>query len=640
MEIVKFKRSISLAEFANTFLPFGIILIAALLAAEFSPNLNLHRAIYAFWASTLLLIPAIYLYISLGKLAKSNNYWLLLWTFSFVAYLVHLFYEVFVISGNVKETFVAGGTAIATVKLILGFWWGLDIALAWFGDSSAKWIQIERIGINIYVGLSFLIVNLIFQEGLARTLGVILAIAIVVALLVRSQDPLNNQNIEDLPPGSFGLPLIGETIALAWDNHKFYRDRLQKYGSVFKTHLFGKPVIAFIGPEAFTFFLDQKYFTREKANPQPIQELLDWESLPLLDGEQHRDRKNLILQAFTPQAFDKYIPLIEEVATYYLKQWEQLGSFAWIPEYRKLSASLTNALFTGGVPGPTSEAVGEIIETFVKGFTSVPINLRWNGYGKALQSRDKLLALIDKAIAHHRHQPQQDMLGILLQTRREDGSSLTDEQLRREVLHLFFAAYGGIYISLTFLSMTLAQHPEMMMRAREEVNAHVPDGSLNMERLQDLVYLKKIAYEIRRFYPINAATFFAQAKQECEFQNYRIPKGWGAVGGIHTTMHLPQVFPQPEQFKPCRFAPEQFAALPENSYVPHGGGAPDSHRCPGEDLITVLIKVIAVHLLRKYNWELPPQNLELNCNLFPIPQDGLKVNFGLNKELLERKAVS
>jgi cytochrome P450 len=488
----------------------------------------------------------------------------------------------------------------------------------------------------------------VLSEGLARILGVILAIAIVVALFVRclttsryasTQDPLNNQNIEDLPPGSFGLPLLGETIALASDNHKFYRDRLQKYGSVFKTHLFGKPVIAFIGPEAFSFFLDQKYFTREQANPQPIQELLDWESLPLLDGEKHRDRKNLILQAFTPQAFDKYIPLMEDVTTYYLKEWEQLGSFAWIPEYRKLSASLTNALFTGGVPGPTSEAVGEIIETFVKGFTSVPVNLRWNGYGKALQSRNKLLALIDKAIAQHRQQPQQDMLGILLETRREDGSSLTNEQLRREVLHLFFAAYGGIYISLTFLSMTLAQHPEMMMRAREEVNAHVPHGSLNMEQLKDLVYLKKIADEIRRFYPINAATFFAQVKQECEFQNYRIPKGWGAVGGIHTTMHLPQVFPEPEQFKPCRFAPEQFAGLPENSYVPHGGGAPDSHRCPGEDLITVLIKVIAVHLLRKYNWELPPQNLELNCNLFPIPQDGLKVNFGLNKELLGRKAM-
>lgn len=637
MGIFKSKKKISLAEFANTFLAFGIILTAALLAAEFKPNLNLHRAIYLFWVSAVLFIPAIYLYILHGKSANKNNYWLLLWTFSFLAYLVHLFYEIFLVPDNIKATFAIHGTAITTSELILALWWGLDTSLAWFSDSSATWIEKQRIGVHIYAGLSFLVGTLIGQQGFARILGIILAIAILLSLLVQQHNTRNGRDSEDLPPGSYGLPLIGETIALAWDNHQFYRQRFQKYGSVFKTHLFGKPVIAFIGPEAFTFFLNQEYFTRAKANPQPIQELLDWESLPLLDGSEHRRRKKIILEAFTPQAFDKYIPLIEQTATYYLERWEQLSSFAWIPEYRKLSASLTNALFTGGLPGPESEVVGEVIETFLKGFTSIPINLRWNAYGQALQSRDKLLALIDKAIVHHRQQPQSDMLGLLLTVRGEDGSTLTDEQLRREVLHLFFAAYGGIYISLTYLSLTLAQHPEIMSRARQEVNQYAPSGSLNFAQLQNLVYLKQIAYELRRFYPINAATFFGLVKKETQFQNFRIPQSWGAVGGIHTTMHIPQIFPEPESFQPCRFATEKLASLPENSYVPHGGGARESHRCPGEDLITVLIKVMAVHLLRRYNWELPPQNLELNRNLFPIPRDDLKVKFGTYTENTKQK---
>ena len=635
MKIVNSTQPISLAEFANTFVPFGILIVVALLAPELTSNLNSNRSIYSLSASTALLIPAICLYIIPGKSQTKNNYWRLLWTFSFLAYLVHLFYDIFVVNGGIKETFVSAGTAIATSKLILTLWWGLDVGLAWLSDSQTNWIKLSRIGAHIYIGLSFLVTTLLLQGGFVRILGILMTIAIAICLLVRVKKTLNgkdseeNNDLKPLPPGSFGLPLIGETIALAWDNHNFYRKRFKKYGSVFKTHLFGKPVIAFIGPEAFTFFLNQEYFTREDSNPQPIKELLDWESLPLLDGNEHRQRKRLILQAFTPQAFDNYIPLVEQIAADYLKRWEQLGSFAWIPEYRKLSATVSNALFTGALPSPASEAVGEVIETFVKGFTSIPINLHWNAYGRALQSRDWLLDLIDQAIRQHREQAQQDMLGVLLTARGEDGTSLTDEQLRREVLHLFFAAYGGIYISLTFLSLALAQHPEMMARARQEVSQYVPDGSLNMARLQKLVYLKEIAYELRRFYPINAATFFARVKKDCEVQNFRIPQGWGAVGGIHTTMHIPELFPEPERFKPCRFAPEQSATLPENSYIPHGGGPREGHRCPGEDLITVLIQVMGVHLLRRYSWELLPQNLELNRNLFPTPRDGLKVRFGI-----------
>ncbi|MBW4688159.1 MAG: cytochrome P450 [Komarekiella atlantica HA4396-MV6] len=442
----------------------------------------------------------------------------------------------------------------------------------------------------------------------------------------------NGQDNENLPPGSYGLPLLGETIPLALDIHSFYRKRVQKYGPVFKTHLFGKPVIAFNGPEAFTFFLNQEYFTRENASPHPIKELLDWDALPLLDGDEHRRRKRIILQAFTPEAFDKYIPLIEQTAAYYLKRWEKLGNFTWLPEYRKLSASLTNALFIGKEPGPTSEAVGKITDTFIKGFSSVPINLGFNAYGQALRNRDWLLNYIDQAIAEHRQQPRQDLLGLLLSARSEDGSTLTDAQLRREIMHLFFAAYSGFYVALTLLSLTLAQHPEIAARARQEVKQYVPDGPLNMARLQKLVYLEQITKEIRRFYPINAATFFAQVKKDCEFQNFRIPKGWGAVAGIHTTMHIPQVFSEPQSFKPCRFAPENFAALPENSYVPQGGGSKDGHRCAGEDMITVLLKIIGVHLLRRYSWELPPQNLELNQDLFPTPRDGLKVRFGIDKQ--------
>lgn len=430
-----------------------------------------------------------------------------------------------------------------------------------------------------------------------------------------------------LPPGSLGLPFLGETLALAWNNHAFFRKRFEKYGPVFKTRLFGSPVVVFIGPEAFPFFLDPNYFTREGSNPRHMQELLDWESLPLIDGDKHRTRKRLVLEAFRPEALGRYVPVIEKTVRLFLERWERKGEITWVSEYRDLSAVLSSALLIGKEPGSGNDGIGEVIETYLKGFTSMPVNLHFNTYGKALRSRDELLARISKAIAEHRSRPFQDMLGELIEARADGGAPLTDEQLRREVLHLFFAAYGGIYISLTFLSLTLAQFPEVMARAREEVRRQAPEGPLSLEVLQKLTFLDQVAREIRRYYPINSVTFFARVKQALDFHGYHVPEKWLALGGIYTTLHDPKAFANPDTFDPGRFEPGRPGQNVAACYVPQGGGPREGHRCPGEDLITVLMKSVAVLLLRDYTWDLPPQDLGLSRDLFPIPKSGLVARF-------------
>ena len=98
------------------------------------------------------------------------------------------------------------------------------------------------------------------------------------------------------PRGSFGLPLIGETLGYVRNPHKFFETRVKKYGPVFKTSLLGKPVVCFTGPEAFTFFANQSSFRREGANPTHVRELLCQQSLPLIDGPEHQSMRNLVMR--------------------------------------------------------------------------------------------------------------------------------------------------------------------------------------------------------------------------------------------------------------------------------------------------------------------------------------------------------
>ncbi|MBE9215058.1 hypothetical protein IQ247_20725 [Plectonema cf. radiosum LEGE 06105] len=72
-----------------------------------------------------------------------------------------------------------------------------------------------------------------------------------------------NPKILPLPPGKFGLPIIGETISFLKDSD-FTDKRYEKYGSIFKTRLFANPTIVMIGSEAnrFLFTNDKVKFSR------------------------------------------------------------------------------------------------------------------------------------------------------------------------------------------------------------------------------------------------------------------------------------------------------------------------------------------------------------------------------------------
>jgi cytochrome P450 len=87
------------------------------------------------------------------------------------------------------------------------------------------------------------------------------------------------------------------------------------------------------------------------------------------------------------------------------------------------------------------------------------------------------------------------------------------------------------------------------------------------------------------------------------------------------------VFDQPERFDPDRFLAEPMANRAPGSYVPHGSGPKTGHKCPAEDLVAVTIKVFLTLMLRRYHWELPPQDLTLENDLFPLPKSGVQLRF-------------
>lgn len=457
--------------------------------------------------------------------------------------------------------------------------------------------------------------------GLLGTIG--LSGFLVFRFAKRTRDDVKE------PHGSLGLPIIGETLGYIRSPHKFFETRVKKYGPVFKTKLIGKSVVCFTGPEAFTFFANQPSFRREGANPGHIQELLYQHSLPLIDGPEHLAMRNLVMQAFEAHAMPEYLAAIEQITQDYLKQWERKGTFAWVSEYKKLSASICAALLLGNeYTEPDEELVGTL-ESFMAGLTALPIKLPFTKYGRALKSRDRLLVLIDDAIRRERggRDSNNSVLTGLLNAKDDGGKTLSEQQLRAQMVHMFFAAYGGIFRVLTLMSMSLAQNPSVRERAQNEIVERYPDGAITLEQLFGLSYLDQVTKEVRRYNRIFASTFFDWVTEPVEYNGFHIPEGWKATGGIYTTMQDESVFSDPGVFDPDRFAPGRVEdQTKENSYIAQGGGPVEGHRCPAEDLTTILMKAVGVLLLRDYDWQLLSQ-VSLTNEPSPMPRDGLRVRF-------------
>lgn len=429
-----------------------------------------------------------------------------------------------------------------------------------------------------------------------------------------------------LPPGRFGMPWLGETLDLVRSNHGFYKDRVAQYGPIFKTRLFGNDFVVFSGHEAFHRFATDERIERGDADPISAEQIFV-NSLALIDGVEHHTRKSVMLRAVGfRSAIASYLPRMQQLLQDVVDGWTPEGRSTIQPDLQQFAARLTGALFTGIETEEHATAMNRALADMRGAFMTLPVPLPGTKYGKAIKGRDFMMKIVEETIARHRTGSYDDIVSRVLEAADETGVS--DDRLTGDIRHLIFAGQGGYFVPLTLTTLILGQHPDIQERARAEVTAIAPDGPVTMEQLERMEYLEQVSKEVRRYFAMNSATFFGRVKEEIEVGGYRIPAGWGAMGAIHINMRNPDVFPDPDRFDPDRFEPTREAALAPGSYVPHGDGPATHHRCPGENIVTVAVKLYLTLLLRGTEWSIPPdQDLRLTNELFPLPESGTEVLF-------------
>ena len=108
---------------------------------------------------------------------------------------------------------------------------------------------------------------------------------------------------DNLPPGDGpGLPILGQTLTMLKNGFAFVEEGARRHGPIFQAKVFGKRTAIVTGPDASGLFIDADRVQRSGGMPPHIEALFGGRALPLLDGQEHRDRKRLVMAAFSEEA--------------------------------------------------------------------------------------------------------------------------------------------------------------------------------------------------------------------------------------------------------------------------------------------------------------------------------------------------
>lgn len=187
------------------------------------------------------------------------------------------------------------------------------------------------------------------------------------------------------------------------------------------------------------------------------------------------------------------------------------------------------------------------------------------------------------------------------------------------------AAHDTLTSSLTSFVAALAAHPEWQQKLREEIAGLglKPGEPISFEQLDALPLTEMAFKEAMRLRP-PVPSLPRRATRAFSFKGYTIPAGTMVAVNPLFTHHMPEIWPNPDQFDPLRFTDEASRGRHRFAWIPYGGGA---HMCLGLNFAYMQAKCFAVHLLQHLDLSLPP-NYQASWQMWPIPKpkDGLRVN--------------
>ena len=430
------------------------------------------------------------------------------------------------------------------------------------------------------------------------------------------QTPTPSPSAAPLPPLVPGLPLVGSLPELSrLGMLEFIERHWPTLGDVFRARVGPRTLVVVVHPDGVERVLASNKENYIKGATYDSIRLLTGQGLLTLEGDAWKKRRRLEQPSFHRESIRKLVSTFASVTRGALESWRRR-----LPEGGVLEMHHE-------MMGLTLEVVGETL--FGQRLSSEDVDVSGRNFGEALQlvsergsspvrlplavpTPDNLrlrraLKLLDtqvhSIITRARIEPAKGptLLSMLIDARDADtAEALTDKELRDEVITLFLAGHETTALLLTWGLILLGEHPEVVRRMRDEVQAVLGDREPTAEDLPKLPYLRQVIDEILR---LRSPTWTVARDVVADdvICGHRVCKGERVLPISYLTHRHPEFWDEPQRFDPDRFSPERSKGRNTWSYFPFSLG---SRICIGNIFSLAEAQVVLAMLLQKVDFEL------------------------------------
>jgi cytochrome P450 len=438
------------------------------------------------------------------------------------------------------------------------------------------------------------------------------------------------------PPGETRFSMA-RTKRFANEPLELLLDSYERFGPVFTLRLFHGNAVFALGPAA-NHYITVSHASNFLWRTSYFRDLIGFAGDGLLttDGEFHRASRRIMLPAFHHERIIASVDTMlteTEAALESFNPGEIIDLYVWT---RRLALRIAmRALFgldPDGLEARSIDAAKLFEQTLSFYGTDYALRMLrgpltpWDQQQKATR---KLNGLIYSEISRRRSTGErgEDVLSLLIDASDEDGAALSDSQIRDEVMTLMFAGHDTTTSTVAFMFHELSRHPEVVAGLVAEQEANFIDGRPSATQLMGsgLPYLEMVLDETLRLYP-PAWIGPRRSIEPFELSGHEVPGKAFVSYCSWASHHLADVFPEPESFRPERFAAEARSALPKGAYIPFGGG---SRTCIGLRFGQLEIRTIATLILSRFTLSLL-DDFRLTIRQMPTisPKQGLPMIVG------------
>jgi cytochrome P450 len=425
--------------------------------------------------------------------------------------------------------------------------------------------------------------------------------------------------------------------------HEFSNDRLnfltrtaRELGDLVELDFAGVPVYLASDPAAIEEILITKNRAFRKGRGLGRTRRILGNGLLTSEGDFWRRQRRLAQPAFHHQRIQAYGEVMSEYTRRMLATWQDGQHLNIHAEMMGLTLAIaTRTLFGEDISPEDTLDVRKSLEVGLHHFTSqdslfflpewvpTPENVRFERAARRLDE------VVYRIIAQHRARQEQtdNLLDMLLAARDEDGSQMTDRQLRDEVMTIFLAGHETTAVALSWTWLLLAQNPQVEARLHEEIDRVLRDRLPETKDLPNLSYTSQIVTEAMRLYP-PAYVIARQAAQDVEIGGVRLPAGSTFIMSQWVVHHDPRWFEDPERFYPERWENDFAKRIPDFAYFPFGGGP---RMCIGKPFALQEAALVLAAIARQYHLDLDPGQ-----KIVPQPSLTLRPRGGIHVRLQKR----